>query len=108
MSMSRRVTLSALIGISLSVLAGSASAKAYPRAMEHQLIAVCQAIKSDNRLALTRAVKQTRLSYRQLNKGLLCNGQDMLSFALTHNSAITSELIARRTNSRAGTLTAQR
>ncbi|NDV89711.1 DUF3718 domain-containing protein [Alteromonas sp. 345S023] len=107
MSISRRVTLSTLLGLSLTLLAGTASAKGYPVAIEDQLIAVCKAIKSDNRLALIRAVKKTRLSYRELNKGLVCNGQDMLTFALTHNATSTSQLIARRTNTQVGTLTAQ-
>jgi hypothetical protein len=107
MSISRRITLSALMGLSVTLFAGTASAKGYPLAIEDKLIAVCKAVKSDSRLALVRAVKRTGLSYRTLNKGLVCNGQDMLTFALTHNASATSQLIARRTNTQVGTLTAQ-
>ncbi|HBU52821.1 MAG TPA: hypothetical protein DEB45_16330, partial [Alteromonas australica] len=55
-----------------------------------------------------RAVKRSRLSFQTLNKGLVCNGQDMLTFALTHNASTTGKLIARRTNADSATLTAKR
>ena len=48
MSMSRRVTLSALVCMSLALAAGSANARDYPKEIESDLIAVCEAIKSDN------------------------------------------------------------
>ena len=108
MSMSRRVTLSALVCMSFALAAGSANARDYPKEIEGDLIAVCEAIKSDNRLALMRAVKRSRLSFQTLNKGLVCNGQDMLTFALTHNASTTGKLIARRTNADSATLTAKR
>lgn len=108
MSMSRRVTLSALACMSFALVTGSANARDYPKEIEGDLIAVCEAIKSDNRLALMRAVKRSRLSFETLNKGLVCNGQDMLTFALTHDASTTGKLIARRINADSATLTAKR
>ena len=108
MFMSRRVTQFALIGISLSLTVSAASAASYPKALENELIAICKAVKSDSRLQLHRAVKATGLSMRDLHDGLVCNGQDMLTFAVTHNASETAQHIARRINASPCVLTAKR
>ena len=56
MFMSRRVTQLALLGITLSLTATVANAAPYPKHVEKNLIAVCEAVKSDSRLRLHRAV----------------------------------------------------
>ena len=108
MFMSRRVTQFALLGLTLSLTATVANAASYPKQLEKRLIAVCEAVKSDNRLKLHRAVRATGLSMRDVHEGLVCNGQDMLTFALTHNAAKNAQLIARRVNASPSALTAQR
>lgn len=85
----------------------SAQATASETVLEARLVAVCQAIKNDNRLALHKAVKKSNVSYHRLAKGLRCNGGDMYSFAVQHNASKTGALIARRTNLDERTLTAQ-
>ena len=59
MFMSHRVTQLALLGITLSLTATVANAAPYPKHVEKNLIAVCEAVKSDSRLRLHRAVKAT-------------------------------------------------
>jgi|TARA_Y100000296_G_scaffold20469_1_gene24281 hypothetical protein len=104
----RRVTQIALLGTTLSLTATAAHAGYYPAELEGNLVAVCKAIKSDSRLKLHRAVKATGLNMRVLHEGLVCNGQDMLTFAATHNASETAQHIARRINASPSVLTAKR
>ena len=108
MFMSRRITQFAFIGLSFSFIASAAQAEDFPIEMEDQLVAVCEAVKSDNRLKLNRAVKATGLNYRDLHQGLVCNGEDMLTFAATHGAEKTGALIARHANTSQAVLTAKR
>ncbi|GEA01222.1 hypothetical protein KUL17_01190 [Alteromonas sp. KUL17] len=108
MFMSRRVTQLALLGITLSLTATVTNAAPYPKHVEKNLIAVCEAVKSDSRLRLHRAVKATGFKMRYIHEGLVCNGQDMLTFALTHNASKNAQLIARRINASPSVLTAKR
>jgi hypothetical protein len=108
MSRSRKATFALLAGASLTFTAAIANAKDYPLHMENDLVAVCTAIKNDSRLALNRAIKNTGLRFSELNAGLVCNGQDMLTFSLTHNATQTNSVIARNLNGRSGILTAKR
>ncbi|GFD67290.1 DUF3718 domain-containing protein [Alteromonas sp. KUL106] len=108
MFMSRRVTQLALLGMTLSLAATTASAASIPKELEKDLISVCEAVKSDKRLKLRRAVKATGLDIKTLHAGLVCNGQDMLSFAVTHGAAVNAQHIARRVNASPGVLTAKR
>ena len=104
----RRVTKFALIGMTLSFTATAANAGSYPVELEDDLVAVCEAVKSNSRLKLHRAAKATGLNMRDLHEGLVCNGQDMLTFATTHNASETAQHIARRINADPGVLTAKR
>lgn len=110
MFMSRRVTKMTLIGLTFAVGATATAAQAggYPKEMENDLIAVCEAVKSDSRLKLDRAVKATGLSMRDLHEGLVCNSEDMITFALTHNATKNGALIARRVSAEPSVLTAKR
>ena len=104
----RRVTQIALLGTTLSLTATAANAGSYPAEIEGKLIAVCEAVKSDSRFKLHRAVKATGLNIKHLHEGLVCNGQDMLTFAVTHNASETAQHIARRINASPSVLTAKR
>ena len=108
MFMSYRVTKLALLSLTLTLGATSVSAKNYPHEMEDDLVAVCEAVKSDSRLRLNSAVKATGLGIRDLHKGLVCNGEDMLSFASTHGASKTGALIAKRVKVAPEVLTAKR
>lgn len=108
MFMSRRVTQLALIGMTLSLTVTAASAASYPQELEKDLIAVCEAVKSDNRLKLHRAVKATGLNMKNLHSGLVCNGQDMITYAVANGADVNAQHIARRISASPRVLTAKR
>ncbi|MCW8092797.1 DUF3718 domain-containing protein [Alteromonas sp. ASW11-130] len=97
-------TLFAAGGLTLS--SASVSAKSIP--YEAELKQICYAIASGKKFKFNRAVKDSRISIRALNRGLLCNGQDMLSFAGNYNSPSMYALVERRTGAKKRTLTAKR
>jgi hypothetical protein len=43
-----------------------------------------------------------------LHKGLVCNGEDMLSFAQSHNATSTGDYLARKVKADKSVLTAKR
>ena len=53
-------------------------------------------------------IEATGFKMRYIHEGLVCNGQDMLTFALTHNASKNAQLIARRINASPSVLTAKR
>ena len=63
---------------------------------EANLIKVCEALRGNNKLKLHLAVKRTGVRYHHLAKGLVCNGQDAVTFALSHNANKTAALFAKR------------
>lgn len=85
-----------------------AQAGSLPSSMEKKLVAVCKAIKDDNRIALHKAVKNSGANYSRLAKRLVCNNMDMYTFAQLHGSENTAALIASRTNLEEQALTAKR
>lgn len=106
----KRVHTLSLAGLIMSglLLGGTAQAAPLPAHVEKNLIAICKAIKSNKPIAVSSAVKESRISYRALHKGLVCNGQDMLSFAATNNASLSSDFVARRVNRDPRVLTAKR
>ena len=112
MTVSHRITAplaaGTLLVFSSIAAAGEAQAAGLPVAMEAKLVAVCEAIKKDSRIALHKAVKNSGVSYRVLANGLVCNGQDMYSFAMNNEANETGALIAKRTNLDERSLTAKR
>lgn len=88
--------------------AASVMAESYPASMEDDLVAVCKAVKSNNQVALRRAVKHSRVSLRELNDGLVCNGKDMLSFAQHYQADGTAAYIVNRTLPAQDAMTAKR
>lgn len=94
----------ALAGLLLSVLATSnvqaapSIALASASATEANLVRVCKALKSNSRLQLHKAVKRTRVGYREIAKGLVCNGKSAFEFAQLHNAGKTAGLLARKAN----------
>ena len=94
----------ALAGLLLSVLATSSVQAANnitlasASSSEANLIRVCKALKSNSKLQLHKAVKRTRVGYRQIAKGLVCNGKSAFDFAQEHNADKTASLIARKGN----------
>lgn len=64
-------------------------------ALEAKLIKVCEAVMSDKRLQLHLRLKEYRLSAREINKGLKCNGEDPYNFAMTHQAYTNANYLNR-------------
>lgn len=75
-----------------------ASVQAMDKSTEQTLIKICEALKSNNKGKLHRVVKHSYLNYKQISKGLVCNGMDPVTFALRNSATDTAELFARRSN----------
>ncbi|WP_100655981.1 DUF3718 domain-containing protein [Alteromonas flava] len=84
------------------------SATVMDSGLEKDLVNICVALKSDSKLALHRAVKRSRLTYQQVNEGLVCNGESAQDFALSHNAEATAALLARKSRVNTEMLTAKR
>ncbi len=82
----------AMAGISANV---NASMNA---STEASLQNICHALKSDNKLTLNRAIKQSRISYKAVAEGLMCNGKSAMDFALLNNAKNTAGYLAKKAN----------
>lgn len=65
---------------------------------EASLQSICYALKSDNKLRLNRAIKQSRISYKAVAEGLMCNGKTAMEFALFNNAKNTAVYLAKKAN----------
>ncbi|WP_100643963.1 DUF3718 domain-containing protein [Alteromonas facilis] len=86
----------------------SVSAAPMDTTLEKDLVRICEALKSDSKLQLHRAVKRSRLSFKQINQGLVCNGDSAQDFALSHDAQQTADLLARKSKLNTEVLTARR
>jgi len=80
------------------LLAGSAQANYISVDMEKRLVKICEALQSDSKIKLHKAVKDSGLSYKKVVNDLVCNGVDPVTFALNNNSSRTAKLLAIRGN----------
>lgn len=90
-----KVTLLA-ISAALPMLAISApSQAAMDPYMESALIEVCKAAKSNNVLALHKTTKSYHLKQKTVALKLVCNGEDVISFAESHGANKTAARLQR-------------
>lgn len=90
----KKVILATILSSGL-FLAGTAQAEYISPEIEQKLVKICTAIKSNNKMKLHKAIKSTRLNPRAVAKGLVCNGHDPVSFALTNKAVGTAKMMAR-------------
>lgn len=98
--------LAAAVGFSGLAFSGSANAAIDP-ATERHLVKICKALQSNSRIRLHQAVKQSRLGFRNVAKGLKCNGQDPLVFAMNSGASKNAGYLARKANVDMTTMMAQ-
>lgn len=89
-----------------SLFSLSANAKYIPN--ESALIKVCQAVQTNNSAKLRVAVKRSGFSYKNLAEGLMCNGQTVMEFAMSHGAIKNANLMATRSHTELPQLIAQR
>lgn len=90
--MKKLVLLSATIG---SLLISGASF-AMDKDHENRLVNLCEAVKSDDRAQLVSEMKQYHLQARHVVKGLVCNGEDAITFAKLNGADSTADLLIKR------------
>lgn len=94
-------SIAKLISLAIAVTGTSmanANESVYPAHLENDLVNICEATKKNNLVKFKRAVKASRLNYRVVEKGLVCNGVGVLKFAIENESKSTALFIARQAN----------
>lgn len=86
--------------LSIGLLAGGTAHANYyiSPELEGSLVKICEAIRSNSRIRLHVALKHSGLDARRVMKGLVCNGQDPITFAQLNGADKTGSLLAARTN----------
>lgn len=93
----KKATSALVAGLSVIMLNAPAQATApMPSHVEASLVRVCKALKSNNRLQLIQAVKSSRIKYKTLADGLVCNGKSALDFAMLNGAERTATYLAKR------------
>ena len=78
------------------LLAGSAQANYIDKNTEADLIKICEAIKSDSKLKVRRAIKYSGFTAKAVSEGLVCNGYDPVTFAMVNNAQNTAKYMATK------------
>ena len=85
--------------MSVCVVAGGISFSAnasYPKYLESDLVRICTAIRDNKSFQLHMAIKKSGLTYRAVEKGLVCDSMDTHTFAQVNKADATGDLLARR------------
>jgi hypothetical protein len=93
----KKAILVAVLSASV-LLAGSVQANYIDPITERSLVNICKALKSDSKIRLLIAVKNSHLNYKVLAKALVCNGHDPVTFALINNANKTAKFMAARSD----------
>lgn len=91
----KKIILGSIITASI-LLTGAVQAKAIDKKLEAKLIKVCEAIKSDSKIKVYKAIKNSGIKARVISNGLVCNGYDPVTFAIIHSAENTAKYIARK------------
>lgn len=65
-------------------------------ALEKSLTNICKAVKSNKKLRMYQAIKAARLDYKTVQEGLVCNGHNVLDFALLHGAEKNAIKLAKK------------
>ena len=71
-----------------------------PAYVEMELISICKSAAKDKLLKMTKSIKGIRLNEKTVALNVVCNGQDIISFAESYGAKKTTA----RLNSRIGTV----
>ena len=91
----KKVILGSILSATI-LLAGSVQAQYIDVALEAKLVKVCEAIKSDNKLKVHKAIENSGINARTMSKGLVCNGYDAVTFAIVNDAQNAAKYIARK------------
>lgn len=74
---------------------------------DRMYLRLCKAVRSNNKLHLHLTLKREGVSYQQMQDGLVCNGQDPITFAMYSGSERVAHVIAENTELDAATTLAK-
>jgi len=80
------------------LLTGSAQAKYIDKNTEAHLVKICEAIKSNSKIKLHIAIRDSGINAKAVSKGLVCNGYDPVTFAIVNKAKNTAKFMARKGN----------
>jgi hypothetical protein len=80
------------------LLAGSAQAKYIDKNTEANLVKICEAIKSNSKVKVHIAIRDSGITAKAVSKGLVCNGYDPVTFAIKNKAQNTAKFMARKGN----------
>ena len=78
------------------LLAGSVQASSIDKSVEAHLVKICEAIKSNSKHKVYRAIKSSGIQAKVVSKGLVCNGYDPVTFAMVNNAQNTAKFMASK------------
>lgn len=86
-----------LLAVSAGSLLMSGATFAMSKNLENRLEDLCFAVKTDNRNYLSAKMKENQVSATQLVEGLVCNGEDVITFAKIHGAGKNASMLTSRT-----------
>jgi hypothetical protein len=96
-----------LVSLAASTLLLSGTSFAMDKDHEKSLQELCVAVASDSRIKLVKEMKQNHLRARHVVKGLVCNGEDAITFAKLHGADKTADLLIKRSGNAGRTVVIQ-
>lgn len=91
----KKIVLGSILTVGI-LLAGSAQANYIDKNLEANLVKICEAIKSDSKLKVNQAIKNSGIRAKTVSQGLVCNGYDPVTFAIVNNAQNTAKYMARK------------
>lgn len=91
-----------------SVMAGPSKAPYIAPDVEKSLVKICEALRSDSKLQLKYAIRESRIKPSAISNGLVCNGHDPYTFALLHSADKTATYLANKVNKDISAMLAKR
>lgn len=78
------------------LLTGNAHANPFDKSTEAHLVKICEAIKSDSKIKLHIAIRNSGIKTKAISEGLVCNGYDPVTFAIVNKAQSTAKFMARK------------
>jgi hypothetical protein len=91
----KKIMIGSIITASI-LLAGSAQANYIDKNVEAHLVKICEAIKSDSKFKVNRAIKNSGIKAKKVSEALVCNGYDPVTFAMVNNAQNTAKYMASK------------
>ena len=78
------------------LLASSAQAKYIDKNTKANLVEICEAIKSNSKIKLYIAIRESGIGTKAISGGLVCDGYEPVTFAILSGAEKTAKFMARK------------